>query len=102
MWALHINLLPHLLATVEQPLPLGLHFEEFQDFKSQLIHFSEFGQVVDPVGLLSIHCTYLNPHCSCPLSNNQSITITAVIADIMSNDSINGFVDTYPVLFFLS
>lgn len=102
MRALHINLLPHLLATVEQPLPLGLHFEELQDFKSQLVHFSEFGQVVDPVGLPSIHCTYLNPHCSCPLSNNQSITIMAVTADIMSNDSINGFDNTYPVFFILS
>lgn len=80
---LYNDLLTHLLATVEQPLPLGLHFEELHDFKSQLVHFSEFGQVVDPVGLLSIHCTYLNPHCSCPLSNNQSITIMTVTAELL-------------------
>lgn len=76
-----MNLLPHLLATVEEPLPLRLHLEELHDFKSQVIHFGEFGQGVDPVGLLPIHCAHLNPHCSCPVSNNQVI-LTPVIANI--------------------
>lgn len=65
-----LNPLPHLLAAVEQPLPLRLHLEELHDFESQLIHFGEFVQGIHPVGLLSIHCAHLNPHCSCPVSNN--------------------------------
>lgn len=33
-----VNLLPHLLATVEQPLPLWLHLKQLKDFDTELIH----------------------------------------------------------------
>lgn len=62
-----VNLLPHLLAAVEQPLPLWLHLKELKDFDTQLIHLGQFGQGIHPMGFLPIHCAHLNPHCSCPV-----------------------------------
>lgn len=66
-----IFFLSHLFASVEQPLSLRLNAEELRDSQPQLIHLSEFGQRIDPVGLLAVHSAHLDPHCSSPTATQQ-------------------------------
>lgn len=65
---------PNLFASVEEPLSFRLNVEELQDSQPQLVHLSEFGQGVDPVGLLTVHSAHLDPHCSSPTPTPQSDT----------------------------
>lgn len=68
----------HLLATVEEPLPLWFHFKQLHDFLSQFIHFGEFGQRIHPVGFLPIHCAHLNPHGSCSVSGQEHTPVLMI------------------------
>lgn len=58
--------LSNLFASIEEPLSLRLNIEKLHDSQPQLVHLREFGQGVDPVGLLTVHSAHLDPHCSSP------------------------------------